>query len=803
MFMLSKQSLPIDSYLTRISLACRENPFCVLTAPPGSGKTTRVPAELMQSFKKIVVLVPRRIAALSSAQRIADENNFTLGQEVGYQVRFENKASTDTRLIFMTEGVFIKKLNDPALWKDLELVILDEFHERSSLIDIALGLCFERQVLKQVPNLLVMSATLNANKLADFFGECARIDVEDKPHSLEIIKSKKPQRLICDQIFADHIVETLKSALQRSQKDILIFLPGLSEIRFVERILTSKINALRIEILHGSIRLEDQRRILQPSSERRLILSTNVAESSLTLPSVDCVIDSGLVKKTRTEVKIGFKGLELSRISLFSARQRAGRAARTGPGLCYQLWHESDEKSMNEQIIPEIITSDLLEECLILAAAGITPTQFSWLDKPKKSFAEVLTQLQAWGLLDLSFKLTGLGKKVQSCPLDIERSILFVLLSEEGFGNEAAQLMAYLETTSFDRLKSLPDIENLNLNENGVLVVQQLKRLALATPRKESSFREALIRIFLQKFPHKIAQRKERQNAISSRGRGVEMASYLVGAQTDYYILLSGREISSALSRCEFALGLTSAEFERSAQNDITAKTEILFDSEKQKLYKITQKKIGIFILTESSKIFLSADEEKIYFSDFLKDHLMEILESRESYVLIKNKLNFLEKKKSEIGLTEADFMFLQNFSSLIFENIGYSTHSFSDLATIDLKSLIEYSIPDPVKSILIDLPNEYLLPRGKRVKIDYESEQAPKISAKIQEFFGVKNNPTLLNGKLRMTIELLAPNYRPAQLTSQLENFWSTSYLEIRKELKARYPRHAWPEDPFAPIEE
>ena len=390
-------ALPIDPHLENIASTLNQTANLILTASPGSGKTTRVPPTLLKTIKtdkKIIVLVPKRIAAVSAANRIAEEQNLTLGQEVGYQVRFDNRSTNKTKLIFMTEGVFIKKIADEKFWQDIEIIIFDEFHERSSHIDLALGISLERQIMGQNLKLIIMSATLNAQKLLTYLPDSKLIEIENRPFRLDIIKNKKSQRLICDQVFADQLIEALSQGLQKSKKDALIFLPGLGEIRYIERQLQSKFSQFEVAILHGSIKLEEQRKVLQPSSKRRIILSTNIAESSLTIPSVDLVIDSGLEKKSITEHKIGFKRLELTRISRFSAHQRAGRAARVSDGTCYQLWHELDERSMLEQIEPEILTSDLLEETLTLATLDIkAPDQFSWVDRPLKSFKSIQQQL--------------------------------------------------------------------------------------------------------------------------------------------------------------------------------------------------------------------------------------------------------------------------------------------------------------------------------------------------------------------------------------------------------------------------
>lgn len=787
---MQKIKLPVDEHIDEILSAIDSYDSVILSAPPGSGKTTRVPAALFGEFKKIIVLVPKRIAAISAAGRIAEENNWTLGREVGYQVRFENRSERHTQIVFMTEGVFIKKLQDPELWTDLGLIIFDEFHERSSQLDLALGLTLERQILEEKIKIMIMSATLDTTGLCKFLGNPKILEIKTAPHPLEIIKCKKSQRLKIDQAFSDVLLECLQAATARSKSDILIFLPGLSEIRFIERAILAKFRQFEIGILHGSTSLSDQKNILQgkTDSKRRIILATNIAESSLTIPGVDCVIDSGLVKKSVTEAKIGFKRLELSRISLFSAKQRAGRAARTGPGVCYQLWHDSDERSMPEAIIPELVFSDLLEESLTLLSLGIAdPDRFSWLDRPKKKFSEAIAQLNAWGLVN-----TEKGRMVQSVPLDLERSVLFVELSLSGLQKTASRFLAFLETTNFERLNEFPDFESFELPELGRRVENQLNRIKIKPDSAATeSFKEHLIKLFFRNFPHRIAKRKEKNQAVSSLGRGVELAPFLAGEDSDYFLLFSGRDLTDAITKCDFAIGFSVAEFEKYSSESIRHIVEIRFDLERRRLFKIEKKVAGLFVLSEATKVFINEANEPALFTGYFEKNFNELLLHHQHYKNYVTKVGFLKKK------TESNFTYLDNLPLETFNAIGSSVGSINGFFEMNLFEILLHVTPEEVKKNLLLLPGQFTLPSGKIVSIDYESEQAPKISARIQELYGQSVNPTVLGGKVRMTIELLAPNYRPTQITSQLENFWQTSYIEIKKELKARYPRHAWPDDP------
>lgn len=797
--------LPIDNHIKSIVSTFRQHDNLILTASPGSGKTTRLPPALMQlpelNNKKIIVLVPKRIAAIGAAARVADEQDFALGQQIGYQVRFDNNTKPNSQLIYMTEGVFLKKINDVHFFKNIGVIIFDEFHERSSQIDLALGICLEKQILGEPIKLIVMSATLNADKLLKYLPNSTLIEIENKPFPLTIIKSKKSQRLSCDQIFADHLLETLQIALSKAEQDILVFLPGLAEMRFLEKQITRKFSGWEIHILHGSTQLEEQRKILAAHSHKRIILATNIAESSITIPTVDVVIDSGLVKKSVTENKIGFKRLELARISQFSATQRAGRAARVKSGVCYQLWHELDERSMPIQIEPEILTSDLLSETLTLLSLGLSdPQHFSWLDQPKKSFKAIVEQLKKWNLIDQQNKITSTGYLVQSCPLDIEKSFLFIALAQIGYQKAAARFLAYIETGAYEKHTENADLNQLFLTDVGKKIENQLLLVNIPILSKHEdvgTLKETLIKIFFTYFPHKIAQKKEKNLAISSLGRGVELAANLIQPTHQYYLLLAGREASNALTKAEFAIGFTQSEFETLSQSYIKLNKEIHFDKENKKLYKIEKKQAGLFVLSESPKIYLDDKNNHEDFIVFLNTNFNELLIEHPHYLVYLQKINFLNRKAFELQLKEEDFKFLEQIPENLQKIFDLNLNSIDGFYNQDLNYLLKELTPHHIQQLLEQMPPQYSLANGKSFAIDYTSEQAPKISARLQEFYNQKTNPTLFNGKMRITLELLAPNYRPTQVTSQLENFWKSSYHEIKKELKARYPKHFWPDDP------
>ncbi len=804
-------SLPIDVFIAKIQAGFSKSKNVILTAPPGSGKTLRVPAALAKdliekkSSQKIIVLVPKRIAAVAAASRIADENNWQLGSEVGYQVRFDQKCTEKTTLIFMTEGVFVKRLSNSEFLNDIHTIIFDEFHERSSLNDIGFGYCFEQQMLSEKNadlKILVMSATLDAKKIEKFLEDSVCVHVDLKPFPLEILKSKKAQRLQFDFTAGDMIADATKDLFRKQTKDVLVFLPGLYEIRMVQNKLQQTLPGVAVDILHGSIPIDEQKRILAVANHRRIILATNVAESSLTLPSVDAVIDSGLEKKAVYEKKIGFQRLELRRISLFSARQRAGRAARVGPGICQQMWHETDERSMSEQIEPEVLKSSLFEEALILLSIGVgDPQHFSWLDRPLNSFRPVLEKFHRWNLIDEKNKITSLGLDVQRCPLDLERALLFVELSLAGFQNEAARFLAFVETTDFAKVSHAVDLYDLNLTDMGRRIEQQLQKIKLhskLTAAGDSNFRDTLIKTFLRYFPEKMAQRKDGQAGISTLGRGIHLASHLINKDSDYFLLLSGRDTNDNLSVIDFAIGFSQKDFESLSQEEQTTQIDYVLDFEKKTIYKQQKKLSGLFTLSVGTKIPLDTKKDHKLFQEVFLKHIAEFISNHSQAATYFKKIFFLQKKKAFLGYEESDFFFLEGLNEKIYESLSETIGSLVEFLEYDLFQLLIFLTPDRIKNDLQKLPSQFSLPSGKTVPVDYDSEQAPMISVRLQELLGVLKTPSLLDQRLKFTVELLAPNYRPTQITGDLENFWKTSYQDVRKDLRARYPKHDWPENPL-----
>lgn len=808
--------LPIDSHLDHILKLLESQKPLILTASPGSGKTTRFPAALLEQnlknkvSKKIIVIVPKRISAVAAADRIASENNWTLGHEVGYQVRFESRMTDQTQLIFMTEGLFLQRLNDSDFWLDIDTLILDEFHERSAQIDLILGLAFEKYILDAKFNLVIMSATLHVDELKNYLGDCNNYEIDHKPHPLEIIYHEKTQKLKCDDDFHKDLLHILQTAFKKTKKDILIFLPGLGEILKFKKIVENLFqNETAIEILHGSVSLDEQKRIITAKNHRRIILSTNVAESSVTVQGVDCVIDSGLEKVKNFEAKIGFSGLKLNRISQFSAVQRAGRAAREKEGLCFRFWHTIDERSMKKQSEPDIMSTNLIYEILKLKQLGIDNIHsFSWLTKPSTfQINAAISKLKKWNLIDTHEKLTHLGEKISRSSISAELAVLHESLKYQ-YPHLATVLVTRLDQGQFE--KQIEEAQKLNESDFQVLtdesrfsfqekkLYQQLMPSSKKQTENPDHFINDVIKSYIQYFPEKVIFKKSKTTGVSLNGRGIVISNQSTATAADYLIALSGKENHLDSTTITASIGFDKTLAQKFFQDFSEAKISIEFDSLKKTFYKLEQKVFGSLIIADYGKVPIKpAELDQIWKSEFIKNPTV-FFELHHQYESLSDKTNFLIKKSSELKLSEKQVGQLINWKTLITETILEYYGQFDEFLNCDLFYLVHQNFADDLNNYLQALPESIKAPNGKTIKVNYTDEKAPLISLKIQDAFGWNETPQLTSPiSLPFTLELLAPNMRPAQITNQLGLFWKNSYLDVRKELKARYPKHPWPEDP------
>lgn len=768
--------LPIDHVLPRIAESLAKHPNFVLEAAPGAGKTTRVPAALLNIVKgEIIVLEPRRIAARLAARRVAWEMGEQVGGTVGYQVRFEEAVGPKTRLRFMTEGILLRRLIDDPELKGVDAVVLDEFHERHLESDLALALLKRLQKSRRDLILVVMSATLNASVVAEYLSDCPVLQVEGRTFPLSIrytqFSSDLLQRQVCN------AVERL---LQEGHTgDVLVFLPGIAEIRRAIR--ECEVLALRHDLmmapLHGELSPAEQDLVISPSSKRKLIMATNIAESSVTLEGVTAVIDSGLARIASYSPWTGLPTLQVGRVSQASARQRAGRAGRTGPGQVLRLYSEEDYLRRPEHDTPEIMRSDLSQLCLTLRAMGISDARaFEWLDAPP----EIALQ-NAEALLDRLGAVDGAVRRMARYPLSPRLSRILLDATERGVGQDACVAVALLSsgtrTEHNDLLEAMDASPDGNLSRH----IEQLRRIT--KPSKQLKHDDdALLLSVLAGFPDRVAKKRAGNQVLMSNGTSAELS----GQAPSYDFMLA----VDAEDRKERSLPLIR----------MTARIEPewlidLFPERVRERSVVQWNEIAERVETMSELLY---DELVLQSSRDAKPDEKIVSEMLARKALEAGIERFVDKDALEGLLARIEFAGLEvpDIEEALSESCR-GLRSFTELkrAAVDFIPLLEQQME---KHHLRDVaPVSLRLQSGRQTRVHYERGKQPWIASRLQDFFGMRDTPAIGRNKTPVVIHLLAPNQRAVQTTTDLAGFWERLYPQVRRELMRRYPKHAWPERP------
>ncbi len=758
------ESLPIDAHVARVRAALASSRAAVLVAPPGSGKTTRVPPALTPDGS-VFLLQPRRVAARSIARRIASEQGWTLGEQVGFQVRFEKRFSRDTRLLVATEGVLTRRLQSDPLLETFRTIVLDEFHERSLHADLALA--FARQAWRARPELrlLVMSATLDAGPVARFLDDCPVIEVTGRPHPIEVRHEARTS-----------LADAVREALARPGGHVLCFLPGAPEIRRAQGELGGVAGA-RVLPLHGSLTGEEQDEALGPSAERKVILATNVAETSLTVEGVTDVIDTGQHKVLRYDASRGLDRLELERIPRDSAEQRAGRAGRTGPGRVLRLWDERDVLRPRRE--PEIERVDLASPVLDVLAWGGDPRSFEWFEAPPAEALEAaIALLERLGACQQG-RLTPDGAAMHRQP--VHPRLARVLLAAGGGPRAAAACAVLAEgwrpavrgdtpTTDSDVLSA---VDRIREAPQGVRsAARELESLVPAEAASRGGD-ERLLRALVAGFPDRVARRREpgSQRLVLSSGTGA-----LLGRESgvrEGELVLALEVTGGVAGAAAEPLVRVASRAERAWLADVRTDLVHRFDEASGSVRAVARDSYDRLVLGERP---VPADPE------VAAGLLAEAVERR--------------------GLGEAGERLRRR---LRLAGLEADLHAAVIAACRGRTSLPALEAPaswlDPaIRRRLETLaPERLALPSGRTTALDYREDGSVSAAAKLQELFGLAETPRVGPRREPVVFELLAPNGRPVQTTRDLRGFWERTYPEVRKELRGRYPRHPWPEDPWS----
>jgi ATP-dependent helicase HrpB len=825
--------LPIDEFLPEIVRAAGTARSVVLVAPPGAGKTTRVPPAILAAnllaadHPTLVMLQPRRVAARAAAARIAEENNWQLGRQVGYHVRFERRLSASTRLRVLTEGILTRQLMDDPFLDGVGAVILDEFHERSIHTDLTIALLREvKQTVRSDLVLIVMSATVDAEPVARFLGGCPIIHSPGKLFDVKI-EHRSPTDATLEQRIAN---EVNQAAGDPDGGDILVFLPGAREINQSQRLLNR--DDLLVLPLHGSLPFEQQIRALQPAAKRKVILATNIAETSLTIPGVRTVIDSGLARQAAYDSQRGLDQLYLKRISRASATQRSGRAGRTAPGRCIRLWTAKEHAAMEDFDPPEIRRVDLSSTILALHAWGKSdPLAFPWYERPSEQSVLAAERL-LWllGALD-DRKITPLGKRMLELPVHPRLARLLIAAADAGLTEQGAAIAALLSEPDFPsgglpasvhgdsdlliRLEQPLPPQTTRLKDDLLRLIsrnsqsspspgtpgegrgegRQKRRSSQGPhPRPLPDYREReLLKLILLAYPDRVARRRpsNSETAVMVGGGGLRIARESVVKTAEFFIAVEARQDDRGFQRealVRIASAIDPTCLSELFPHLVERRRGVTFDSARQKVVGITQTNFLDLNLTEGADAAVDPAEAGKLLASILVPKSAEILARDKTASRLLARIEFLRKWMPEHPWPALD-------AAQLIEESCAGKRSVDELnPTETIRAGLNY----PLDRLLDEhAPEAMDLPSGKRVRLKYEPGRNPVLSARLQEFFGWKQTPRLAAGRVPVLLELLGPNYRPVQITDDLASFWKNTYLQVRKDLRRRYPKHAWPEEP------
>jgi ATP-dependent helicase HrpB len=796
-------ALPVDPLIPEILEALRAGQNLVLEAPPGAGKTTRVPPALLRlDVGEVVVLEPRRLAARLAARRVAAEMGEAVGETVGYQVRFEDVSGPQTRLRFVTEGVLTRRLLSDPLLRGVATVVLDEFHERHLDGDLALALLRRLQVTRRPElRLVVMSATLDAAPIATHLGGCPVLRSEGRLFDLIITHTPHSSAPLEQQV-AEALERLLATGVNG---DILTFLPGAAEIRrstrTCERI--AERAGLLVAPLHGDLSPAEQDRAVLPAERRKLILSTNIAESSITIEGVRAVIDSGLARVAADSVATGLPSLQVARIAKSSAVQRAGRAARTGPGQVIRLYPLDDFVRRPDHEEAEILRRELSQVCLSLAAMGAQ--QLPWLDPPPgrslEAAQELLTML---GALDADQTLTPEGRRMAEMPLHPRLARLMLEASSRGAAEDGCALAALLSAgeripESGHRTAAASDLFILLDREwepQTRRLYDQIRRIL--RPRRQTHHDEqAMLISILAAFPDRVAKRRQGNEVLLSMGGAAVVADSSVVHGRDWLVAVEIEERRErGLPLVRLASAIEPEWLIDLFPQRITERDGVEWNRTAERVEAVSSMLYENLVLQESR----SGAPEPVQAAALLARKALEAGIDRfvdpGEWNEFLNRLRFAAEQEGFPPLTEEE-------TSDALVSLCEGSRSFAELRQAveggALTRAVEARLPGRLLQRLEQIaPQRVKLPGGRQVRIRYEKDRAPWIASRLQDFFGMKETPRIAGGRVPLVVHLLAPNQRPVQTTTDLAGFWARLYPQVRRELSRRYPKHTWPENPL-----
>jgi ATP-dependent helicase HrpB len=790
------------------------NNAAVLVAPPGAGKTTRVPLALLDEpwarAKKIIVLEPRRIAARASAERMAKTLGERAGETVGYRVRFGSKVSRATRIEVVTEGIFSRQILDDPELRGVAAVLFDEFHERSLDADMGLALARDAQTgLREDLRLLVMSATLDGARVARLLGDAPVVESEGRAFPVETrYLGRKP-----DMPLERQMADAIATALRADPGSVLAFLPGAAEIRRTQNFLEERVKDASTEIvpLFGALDAAVQDRAIAPAPKgcRKVVLATSIAETSLTIEGVRIVVDSGLARVPRYEPDIALTRLETVRASRAAVDQRRGRAGRTEPGICYRLWDEPQTASLAAFTQPEILSADLSSLVLDLAQWGVTdPATLSFLDPPPPpALKEAKSLLRELNALDADGRITAEGRRLRALALPPRLARMIVDSDRLGAGEAAAEIAAILterglggDSVDLDhRLDQFRRDRSQRATSARDLARRWASQVASSSsPAKSADLSTGIMLAFA--FPDRVARNRGNGSFVLANGRGaaVEQTSALARAP---YVAVGELTGTAAAGRILLAARISQEEIESQFADHIESTDDTTFDRGAMALRARRRKTLHAITLSEAPLALSPSAETARIFAEGLIAAGLDKLPWSKSAKQWRDRVMFLRKAQGEVqGESWPDLSDDGLIASAVDWLVPalYNKASLKDFSAGDLsEALLTLLLWELRARLEREAPTHFEAPTGTMLAIDYEAEQGPTIAVRLQELFGLNTHPSIAKGKIPLVLELLSPAQRPVQVTRDLPGFWRGSYAAVRSDLRGRYPRHPWPEDP------
>ncbi len=803
----------------RAALAGRR--AAVLRAEPGAGKTTLVPLALLDepwlAGTKIVMLEPRRLAARAAARRMAWLLRDEVGGLVGHRVRFDTRVSTRTRIEVVTEGVLTRMLLDDPSLDGVGVVIFDEFHERSVHGDLGLALALEtRAALRPELALLVMSATLDGAAVAATLGGAPVIDCPGRVFPVQT----RYRPVARDGRLADAVAAAVREALRDEPGDVLVFLPGAREIRHVaERLEPPPQPKLRVHALHGMLEGAAQDAAIAPAppGERKVVLATSIAETSLTIEGVRVVIDAGMARVARFSPRTGMGRLETTRVSRAAADQRRGRAGRTEPGVCYRLWSEADETTLVPFAAPEIASADLTPLVLDLAVAGVRePERMGWVDVPPAAhLTAARTLLAELGAIDDAGNPTSHGRAMAALGLHPRLAHMALMALRAGQGATAADLIALLGDRDVARGGAAADVdlrlrlEALHGDGGGLAVDRGAIRRArteadewrrrLDVPRHERPDANAAAWVLAQAYPDRIAQSRANQPGrfLLAQGRGAILDGGQPLARQEY-LVVADLDDRGAEARIRLAAPLTEEELRAVAGERVRAATEVTWDEGVGGVAAREVERYAALVLSSRPTRLVDLAAARAIWIEQIASRGVASLKWSEHARRLRERLAFLHALDSTSWPDVSDAALMASLDEWLGPHLDGITRE-TELARLDLAAALLTRVDGRQRRLLDELaPERFQAPTGSKIAIDYADPAAPRVAIRLQELFGCTVSPRLGGGRVPLTFTLLSPAHRPVQVTRDLAGFWAGSYAAVRKELRGRYPKHSWPENPL-----